>query len=288
MSKPVVHAIFDEATYTLSYVAWDAGTRDAAVIDSVLDFDAKSGRTSTASADKIIAYTREKNLTVRWILETHVHADHLTASHYLKDKLGALTGIGAAITEVQETFSAIFNLEPEFCSDGSQFNRLFADNDSFELGELSATAIMTPGHTPACMTYLIGDACFVGDTLFMPDFGTARTDFPQGDAATLYRSIQKILARPAESRIFVGHDYKAPGRDEYAWETTVAEESVNNIHVGNGISEEDFVTLRNERDARLAVPALLLPAVQVNIRAGDLPPAESNGTRYLKLPLNVL
>jgi len=288
VNRPAVKAFFDPATYTITYVVWDSRSGDAAVIDSVLDFDAKSGRTSTASADEVIAYTKTNDLSVNWILETHVHADHLTAARYLKDQLGARTGIGAGIVAVQDTFAGIFNLGPEFSIDGSQFDRLFADQDSFELGGLSPKAIATPGHTPACMTYLIGDALFVGDTLFMPDFGTARTDFPHGDAATLYRSIQRILAEPADTRLFTGHDYKAPGRDEYAWETTVAAQCVNNVHVGNGISEEEFVKLRTERDASLAVPALLLPAVQVNMRAGELPPAENNGTHYLKLPLNVL
>lgn len=288
MNRPAVKAFFDPATYTISYVVWDSGTRKAAVIDSVLDFDAKSGRTGTASADDIIAYTKNNDLSVDWNLETHVHADHITAARYLQAELGGRTGIGAGVAEVQSIFAGIFNLEPGFVTNGSQFDRLFGDNDSFELGSLSVKIIETPGHTPACITYLIGDACFVGDTLFMPDSGTARTDFPRGDAATLYRSIQRILALPADTRIFVGHDYKAPGRDEYAWESTVGDESANNIHVGNGTSEKDFVKLRTERDESLAVPDLLLPAIQVNIRAGDFPPVESNGTSYLKLPLNVL
>jgi len=288
MSKPAVKAFFDDATFTVSYVVWDSDTRDAIVIDSVLDFDAKSGRTQTTSADAIIAFIRKNDLSVGWILETHAHADHITASRYLKEQLDGLTGIGDEIRDVQATFAKVFNLGPDFPTDGSQFDRLFQDDENFESGNLSVNVLTTPGHTPACVAYLIGDACFVGDTLFMPDFGTARTDFPHGDAATLYRSIQKILGLPADTRLFVGHDYKAPGRDEFAWETTVAEESVNNIHVGDGTSEADFVKLRTERDASLAVPALLLPAIQINIRAGDFPPAEANGASYLKLPLNVI
>lgn len=288
MSTPSVKAFFDDATCTVSYVVWDPGTREAAVIDSVLDFEVKSGRTRTTSADKIIACVKQNDLSVRWILETHVHADHITASRYLQEQLGGRTGIGAGITEVQEVFAEIFNLQREFSTDGSQFDRLFTENDNIELGELSLTVLGTPGHTPACVTYRIGDACFVGDTLFMPDYGTARTDFPHGDAATLYRSIRKILALPPDTRIFVGHDYKAPGRDEYAWETTVADELTGNIHIADGVSEAAFVKLRTGRDKSLAVPDLLLPAVQVNIRAGEFPPAGSNGTHYLKLPLNVL
>ena len=288
MNRASVKAFFDEATNTISYVAFDPATREAVIIDSVLNYDAKSARTQTSSADEIIAYTKANNLHVIWILETHAHADHMTASRYLKDQLDAPTGIGSGIITVQETFAGIFNLGPEFSANGKQFDRLFDDNDSFQIGELSATVLHTPGHTPACVAYQIGDACFVGDTLFMPDFGTARTDFPQGDAGTLYQSIQSILALPADTRIFVGHDYKAPDRDEYAWETTVADEAANNIHIGNGTTATEFVKMRTERDATLDVPALLLPAIQVNIRAGDFPPAESNGSRYLKLPLNIL
>ncbi len=288
MKKPEVKAFFDDATYTVSYVVWDPVSREAVVIDPVLDFDSPSGRTQTRSADAIIAFTADRGLSVNWILETHAHADHLTACAYLKRQLGGKTGIGRGIVEVQKTFAGIFNLEPEFTASGEQFDRLFSDNDRFGLGGLSVEVLHTPGHTPACISYLIGDACFVGDTLFMPDFGTARTDFPLGSAATLYRSIQRLLALPGGTRIFVGHDYKAPGRSEFAWETTVADESADNIHVGNGTSEQEFVKMRTERDATLTVPALLLPAIQINIRAGNFPPAENNGTRYLKLPLNAL
>ncbi len=272
----------------MSYIVWDASSREAAVIDSVLDFDSKSGRSWTSSADVLVAFVKNNDLSVAWILETHAHADHITASDYLQEQLGGRTGIGAGITDVQHIFAGVFNLQSEFATDGSQFDRLFTENDSFELGGLPVTVLSTPGHTPACVTYRIGDACFVGDAIFMPDFGTARADFPRGDAAVLYRSIQKILAFPADTRVFVGHDYKAPGRDQYAWETTVAEQSAGNIHVGNGISEQAFVKLRTERDKALAVPDLLLPAIQVNMRAGKFPVAESNGTHYLKLPVNAL
>ncbi len=288
MNTPSIKAFFDQATNTISYIVFDTASGEAVIIDSVLDFEAKSARTHTASADEIIAYTKDKHLSVNWILETHAHADHITASHYLKEQLGAPTGIGKGIIKVQETFAGIFNLGAEFTANGKQFDRLFDDNDSFQLGELNIKVLHTPGHTPACVAYLIGDACFVGDTLFMPDFGTARTDFPQGDAGTLYNSIQRILALPMSTRIFVGHDYKAPDRDEYAWETTVADEAKNNIHVGDGTTEKEFVELRTERDATLGVPALLLPAIQVNIRAGNFPPSENNGTSFLKIPLNIL
>ncbi len=288
MKQPEIKAFFDPATYTISYVVWDPDTSEAAIIDPVLDFDSRSGRTQTHSADKIIASVKEHGLTVAWILETHAHADHITASRYLKNELGGQTGIGAGITDVQATFADIFNLEPDFPTDGTQFDQLFGDNHCLELGALSIEVLHTPGHTPACVSYSIGNCCFVGDTLFMPDFGTARTDFPQGCAATLYRSIQRLLALPSPTRIFVGHDYKAPDRDEYAWETTVADELLKNIHIGNGASEEEFVKLRTERDATLSMPALLLPAIQINIRAGDFPPAENNSISYLKLPLNAL
>lgn len=286
--KPGVTAFFDEATFTVSYVVQEPEGKHCAIIDSVLDFDPKSGRTSKESADKVIAFVREHGLTVDWILETHAHADHLTAAPYLKSALGGRVGIGAHITDVQTTFKTVFNANGEFATDGSQFDRLFQDGDSFRIGAMTATVLHTPGHTPACITYLIGDAAFVGDTLFMPDFGTARCDFPGGDAATLYRSIRKILSLPPETRLFMCHDYKAPGRDRYAWETTVAEELASNIHVREGISEAEFVAMRSERDKTLDMPVLILPSVQVNMRAGDLPPPEDNGVRYLKLPVDAL
>ena len=286
--KPGVTAFFDEATFTVSYVVQEPEGKHCAIIDSVLDFDPKSGRTSKDSADKVIAFVREHGLTVDWILETHAHADHLTAAPYLKSELGGQVGIGAHITDVQATFKKVFNANGAFATDGSQFDHLFVDGESFQIGAMTAEVIHTPGHTPACITYLIGDAAFVGDTLFMPDFGTARCDFPGGDAATLYGSIQKILSLPPETRLFMCHDYKAPGRDQYAWETTVAEERKSNIHVREGISEAEFVTMRSERDKTLAMPVLILPSVQVNMRAGDLPPPEDNGVRYLKLPVDAL
>lgn len=286
--KPVVKAFFDEATFTASYVVHDPTNKEAAIIDSVLDFDAASGRSDTHSADAIIAYVRDAGLKVRWILETHVHADHLSAAPYLKEKLGGTTAIGGNVPTIQKTFGEIFNAEAEFARDGRQFDKLFADGETFKIGEIEAKVIYTPGHTPACVTYVIGDAAFVGDTLFMPDYGTARCDFPGGDAKTLYRSIQKIFALPDETRVFTCHDYKAPGRDEFAWESTVAEQKAKNIHVGGGVSEDKFVKMREERDATLSMPTLILPSVQVNMRAGDFPPAEDNGVSYLKLPLNRL
>lgn len=287
-SHPDVQAFFDPATNTVSYVVKDPDSAKCAVIDSVLDYDAKSGRTTTRSARQIVDYVRAHELEVEWLLETHAHADHLSAAPYLKDKLGGRTGVGEHITKVQQIFKSVFNVEKEFLPDGSQFDSLFHDQDTFSIGNLDVLALHTPGHTPACMTYVIGDAAFVGDTLFMPDFGTARTDFPGGDAATLYRSIQRVLSLPEETRLFMCHDYKAPGREQYAWETTVAEERENNIHVGQGKSEADFVAMRTARDATLEMPTLLLPSVQVNIRAGQMPPAETNGVSYLKIPLNAL
>jgi len=288
MSNPDVKAFFDEPTFTVSYVAMDPETRSCAVIDSVLDYDPASGRTDTKSADEIIAYIRDNGLKPEWILETHVHADHLSAAPYIQSEIGGKIAIGSEITTVQSVFGRIFNAETEFQRDGSQFDRLFADEDAFEIGGLQGRALHTPGHTPACMTYVIGDAAFVGDTLFMPDFGTARTDFPGGDARLLYRSIRKVLALPPETRLFMCHDYKAPGRDEYAWETTVAEERANNIHVNDAVSEDEFVAMREERDAMLAMPRLILPSVQINMRAGRLPPAEENGVPYMKIPINAL
>jgi len=287
-ARPVVKTFFDEPTFTASHVVIDPATKAAAIIDSVLDFDHASGRTSTKGADEIIAYATAEGLKVEWILETHVHADHLSAAPYLKKHVGGRIGIGSNIRTVQKTFGEIFNVEPEFRRDGSQFDALFDDNARFSVGGIDARALWTPGHTPACVTYVIGDAAFVGDTLFMPDYGTARCDFPGGDAAALYRSIQKIFALPDETRLFMCHDYKAPGRDAYAWETTVREERDWNVHVGRGVSEADFVKMRTARDKTLAMPRLILPSVQVNMRAGEFPPPDSNGVRYLKLPLNAL
>jgi glyoxylase-like metal-dependent hydrolase (beta-lactamase superfamily II) len=286
--NPAVKAFFDPDTFTVSYVVSDPITSKAAIIDSVLDYDPKSGRTAHKSADAVIAYVREHGLDVDWVLETHVHADHLSAAPYLKAQLGGQLAIGANIRAVQSVFGDVFNAEDAFRRDGSQFDHLFEDDERFFIGKLEARAMHTPGHTPACMTYVIGNAAFVGDTLFMPDFGTARCDFPGGDARTLYRSIQKIFALPNETRLFMCHDYKAPGRDEYAWESTVAEERDSNIHVGGGVDEDSFVAMRERRDATLDMPNLILPSVQVNMRAGELPPAEDNGVHYLKIPFNAL
>lgn len=286
--NPVIRTVFDEATFTATHVAWDPETSKAAIIDSVKDYDPRSGRTKTASADKVIDLVQAEGLSVEWILETHVHADHLTAAPYLKAKLGGRLAIGARIDTVQGVFKKVFNVEKSFATDGRQFDKLLEDGEIFKIGNLEAKVMHTPGHTPACSTYVVGDAAFVGDTLFMPDYGTARCDFPGGDARLLYRSIQKILALPPQTRLFLCHDYKAPGRDAYVWQTTVAEERENNIHVHEGISEDDFVKMRSERDKKLDMPVLILPSVQVNIRAGDLPPAEDNGVRYLKIPLDAL
>ncbi len=284
--KPHVKTFFDEDTFTASHVVSDPATNKAAIIDSVLDFDPASGTTTTKSADEIIAYVRDNKLEVEWILETHVHADHLTAAPYLKDKLGGKTAIGDKIDVVQGVFAKVFNAESAFKRDGSQFDKLFADGETFKVGDIDAHVIHTPGHTPACSTIIIGDAGFVGDTLFMPDYGTARCDFPGGDAKTLYQSIQKIFALPRETRLFMCHDYKAPDRNEFVWETTVGEEREKNIHVHDGITEEEFVKMREARDKTLDMPRLILPSVQVNMRAGDMPPKEDNGVSYLKLPLN--
>jgi glyoxylase-like metal-dependent hydrolase (beta-lactamase superfamily II) len=288
MQKPEVKAFFDEPTNTVSYVVTDPETRVCAVVDSVLDYDPAAGRTDHASADAVIAHIRAAGLRLDWILETHVHADHLSAAPYIKERLGGRLAIGENITVVQNVFGKIFNAGTEFQRDGRQFDRLMKDGDEFKVGSIEARAIHTPGHTPACMTYVIGDAAFVGDTLFMPDFGTARCDFPGGDARQLYRSIRKIFALPGETRLFMCHDYKAPGREEYRWETTVAEERRHNVHVHDGISEDEFVTMRNARDRTLDMPRLIIPSVQVNMRAGELPPPEEDGHRYLKVPLNVL
>jgi glyoxylase-like metal-dependent hydrolase (beta-lactamase superfamily II) len=285
MTTPDVKAFFDEATFTVSYIVSDPASGRAAVIDPVLDYDPASGRTGTSSAEEMIAYLADSNLGVDWIIETHVHADHLSGAPYIKEKLGGQTGIGSDVTLVQETFKGIFNIEA-LTTDGAQFDHLFTDGESFRVGKIDARVIATPGHTPACVTYVIGDSAFVGDTLFMPDFGTARTDFPGGNASQLYGSIQKILSLPDDTRLFMCHDYKAPGREVFAWETSVKEQRDSNIHINKDVSEAAFVELREGRDARLAVPKLLLPAIQVNISAGVLPEAEGNGVRYLKIPLN--
>jgi len=285
--KPEVKTFFDEATFTATHVVHCPETKKAAIVDSVLDYDPKSGRTSTRSAEAVLAYVNDAGLAVEWILETHVHADHLTASPFLKEKLGADVGIGARIAAVQGVFKKIFNAEPEFATDGRQFDHLFEDGETFAIGKLEGRVIHTPGHTPACATYVIGDAAFVGDTLFMPDFGTARCDFPGGDARQLYQSIQKILALPPQTRLFLCHDY-APGGRAYAWETTVAAERAANIHVHDGVNEDEFVAMRTKRDAELDMPVLILPSVQVNMRAGAMPPPEDNGMRYLKIPIDAL
>ncbi|WP_298186089.1 MBL fold metallo-hydrolase [uncultured Pseudomonas sp.] len=283
-----IQAFFDAATSTYSYVVSDPSTAQCAIIDSVLDYDAAAGRTNYASADKLISYVREQGLSVQWLLETHVHADHLSAAPYLKAALGGRLAIGEQIRVVQNTFGQLFNAGPAFALDGRQFDQLLQDDEVFQIGTLNARALHTPGHTPACMTYLIGDAAFVGDTLFMPDYGTARCDFPGGDARTLYRSINRLFALPGSIRLFMCHDYLAPGREQHRYQTTVAEQREHNVHVHQGVAEDDFVAMRQARDATLGMPALMLPAVQVNMRAGHLPPAEANGVRYLKVPLNVL
>ena len=282
-----IKAFFDEATYTVSYIVSDPQSREAAIVDPVLDYDAASGRTTTHSADRLLDHLGSENLVLRWILETHVHADHLSGAAYLREKAGGQIGIGASVKTVQATFRDVFNT-PDVPADGSQFDRLFEDEDTFSLGEFEGRVIHTPGHTPACVTYVIGDAAFVGDTMFMPDFGSARTDFPGGDARTLYQSIRRILDLPGSTRLYMCHDYKAPGRDVYAWETTVAEQRAKNIHINDGVTEGDFVEFREGRDAVLGMPALILPSLQANIRAGHLPEPESNGVRYFKVPIDAL
>jgi glyoxylase-like metal-dependent hydrolase (beta-lactamase superfamily II) len=284
---PDVAAFFHDGTYTITYVVSEPEGEHCAIVDSVLDYDPVSGRTTTDAADMLIDHVRERALTLDWILETHAHADHLTAASYLQEKLGGRIAIGEHITEVQATFKAIFNLKDSFVADGSQFDCQLADDEDFEIGGMTAKALHTPGHTPACVTYVFGDAAFVGDTIFMPDFGSARTDFPGGDAAVLYRSIRRILSLPPQTRLFMCHDYGPGGRD-FAWESTVAEERADNIHVHDGVSEDEFVRIRNERDDAIDLPRLILPSVQVNIRAGRFPPAEDNGVSYLKVPLNAL
>lgn len=286
--KPDVKAIFDDETYTVTYVVSDPSGKACAVIDPVLDFDQASGRTSTGSADRVLDYIHDKDLEVAWILETHVHADHLSAAAYLKSKTEGKTGTGRFVTGVQATFKDIFKLGDEFLPNGEQFDHLFDEGDSLDLGSLNIKVMHTPGHTTSCVTFVVGDAAFIGDTLFMPDFGTARTDFPGGDAATLYRSIQRILALPTGTRIFLCHDYKAPGRDEYRWETTVEQQRASNIHIHEGISEQAFVEFRNKRDSELGMPKLILPSIQVNIRAGQMPSADNDGAVFLKIPVNVL
>ena len=284
---PNVHAFFDPDTWSLTYIVQDPNSGSCAIVDPVLDYEAASGQTTTESADEVVAKVEAENLTVEWILETHVHADHLSAAPYLQKRLGGKIGIGAHITEVQNIFGNLFNAEPEFHRNGSQFNQLFADGDTFAIGGLTVTAMHTPGHTPACMTYHIGDSLFVGDTLFMPDFGTARCDFPGGNARALYQSIQRLFTLPPETRIFMCHDYMPNGR-EMQYQTTVGEQKKFNIHLHDGISEEEFVTMRSAKDKTLGMPALMLPSVQVNMRAGELPPPEDNGIRYLKIPLDAV
>ena len=286
--KPQVNAFFDDATNTISYVVRDPKGSSCAIIDSVLDFDYSSGRTDTRSADAVIDFVKTEGLTVEWLLESHVHADHLSAAPYIQERVGGKIGIGDRIKIVQDTFGKVFNEGTEFQRDGSQFDKLFQEGDSIMIGQMRCDVMHTPGHTPACLTYVIGDAAFVGDTLFMPDFGTARCDFPGGSSETLYSSVQKILALPDETRIFVGHDYKAPGRDTYPWETTVGAQKAANIHVGEGKSKEDFVKMRDARDATLAMPKLIIPSLQVNMRAGQMPPADAEGNVYLKVPVNKL
>ena len=286
-AHPQVHGMFDPATWTVTYVVHNGRGSDCAVIDSVLDYDPKSGRTRHASADKVVDYVHTHDLKVQWILETHAHADHLSAAPYLRAQVGGKIGIGGRITQVQKVFKGIFNLEPGFQQDGSQFDHLFQEGEAIPLGSLTGDAMFVPGHTPACAAYRFGDAVFVGDTLFMPDVGTARCDFPGGDARALYASTRKLLTLPPETRLFMCHDYP-PNDRPVAFETTVAEQRAKNIHVHDGVSENDFVAMRTKRDATLEMPTLILPSVQINIRAGELPPKEANGVAYLKIPLNAL
>lgn len=285
---PRVETFFDESTFTATHVVHDPATRRAAIIDPVLDFDQSSGHTSTASAEAVLAHVRAEGLTVDWILETHAHADHLSAAQFLKEQLGGQVATGSAITTVQKTFAGVFNEPASFARDGSQFDRLMIDGEHFAVGGIAAIALHVPGHTPSCMAFVIGDAVFVGDTMFMPDYGTARCDFPGGDARKLFRSIRRLMALPGDTRMFLCHDYKAPSREDYVWETTVAAQRDGNIQAHTGIDEEAFVAMREARDATLAMPRLILPSVQVNIRAGHFPEPEANGVSYLKLPLNRL
>ncbi len=288
MTKPNVKSFFDPATNTITHVVWEAASKHAAIIDPVLDYDAASGRTTTGSAQQIVDFVKAQGLTPKYIIETHAHADHLSAAPWIKQKIGGEITIGRSIDKVQKVFSGVFNLEKDFATDGSQFDHLADENKALSLGNIPIKPIHTPGHTPACMSWLIGDALFVGDTLFAPDYGTARCDFPGGSAETLYDSIQKLFALPDATRVFLCHDYLPEGRDEYVFETTIGEEKANNIHVGAGKTKDEFVKMRTARDAHLAMPKLILPAVQVNIRAGQFPPAEDNGLHYLKIPLNAL
>ena len=283
-----IRGFFAPGTFTVTYVVYDPATREASIVDSVLDFDPASGRTATTSADAVIEYVTSENLKVTWLLETHAHADHLSAAPYIQQRLGGKIAIGEHIATVQGVFGKLFNAGTEFARDGSQFDALFADGDSFMLGTLPVTVLHVPGHTPACIAYVVGDAVFVGDTMFMPDYGTARADFPGGDARQLYRSLRRILALPAETRIFLCHDYLPDGRSGYVWETTVADERAGNVHAHDGISEDEFVAMREARDATLAMPRLILPSVQVNMRAGHMPPPDDNGVTYLKLPVNAV
>ncbi len=285
--KPIVHGIFDKATWTITYIVHQGVGTACAIIDSVLDYDPKSGRTTTTSAEKVVDYVKANQLKVEWILETHAHADHLTAAPYLKQHLGGKIAIGDHISNVQKVFKGIFNMEPSFKQDGSQFDHLFKDGEAIQVGGLTGHTMYVPGHTPACVAYQFGDAVFVGDTMFMPDVGTARCDFPGGDAKTLFASVHKILSLPPDTRLFMCHDYPPNGRD-VKYESTVADQRANNIHVHDGISEAQFVDMRTKRDATLEMPVLILPAVQINIRAGELPPQEANGVSYLKIPLNAL
>ncbi|MFY7837382.1 MAG: MBL fold metallo-hydrolase [Novosphingobium sp.] len=287
-TMPVVRTFFDEPTFTATHVVHDPATKRAAIIDSVADFDQPSGRITHASADAVIAYVRAEGLSIDWLLETHAHADHLSDAPYLQQHLGGKIVIGRDILTVQGVFGTIFNEPDSFARDGSQFDRLMQDGESFALGSIPAVALHVPGHTPACMAYVIGDAVFVGDTLFMPDYGTARADFPGGDARTLFRSIRRLMQLPDETRVFLCHDYKAPNRDTFVWETTIGAERTGNVHVHGDVAEDDFVKMREARDATLGMPRLILPSIQINIRAGHLPEPEGNGTRYLKLPINVL
>ncbi len=286
--RPSIAGFFDEATNTVSYVVHDPETNEAAIIDSVLDYEAASGRTSNGSADRIVEYTKSNNLKVTWLIETHAHADHISAAPYLQEKLGGKLAIGRDIIRVQEVFGKLFNAGTDFERDGSQFDKLFDDGETFNVGKLEGIALHVPGHTPADMAFIIGDAAFVGDTIFMPDFGTARADFPGGDAHQLFRSIRRILSLPNDTRLFLCHDYKAPGRDEYAWETTVKLQRDKNVHVKDGVTEEEFVEMRTSRDKTLAMPRLIMPSVQVNIRGGRLPEPEDNGVSYIKIPVNAV
>ncbi len=287
-SSPLIHSFFDEATFTVTYLISHPITKECTIIDSVLDFDQASGRTSTTSADQLIHLINTEGLTLKWIMETHVHADHLSAAPYLKKQLGGQIVIGHNITQVQTAFGDLLNVESDFLRDGSQFDILVSEGSTLALGDLTFTVLHTPGHTPACVSYVIEDACFVGDTLFMPDFGTARCDFPGGDAATLYQSIQKILSLPDTTRIFTCHDYKAANRDVFAWESTVKQQKQYNLHVNQSINEAEFCLMRTQKDATLSMPKLIWPSVQINMRAGNMPPAEKNGVSYIKTPINLV